>query len=160
MTSDYVGVDYGVRRLAWARLLSDGSAGFCDELVLPIGDFLTGVPALVSYIEYELMPQLSDDTRVVVEAPITGASGNPRTAAQMAIVAGAIITKVSQVTPYFTLVPPATWKKSVVGRGNAMKRDVRDLMENMYGQWVTSQDVADALAMATYAFKEGDKLWQ
>lgn len=63
--------------------------------------------------------------RVVIEAPIVGASGNGQTAVKIAMAVGAIAAGFSCPVD---LKAPASWKKEVIGHGHASKADVESFL--------------------------------
>lgn len=155
----YVGIDYGIRRVAWA--LIDGDTLWTDELVLPAPKrgqkiFIDQVVEMKYYLAASLLPLLNSNSVVAIESPITGASLNRLTAAQMAIVTGAILSPVTDITDDVHLVPSASWKLAATGRGDADKDQVRAVVQHVWGEQLTStsQDVADAVGLAMWAQRE------
>lgn len=158
------GVDYGGRRVSFCVLDPDGSyRTYVDEW------------SDVEYAEHQILahaaawthrltdPRLTGVRHLVVESPIVGASKNAQTAVRMSMMAGALL---SGVHPGVTvdLVPPATWKKEVVGRGNADKADVTDWLGKYDARFYSealrhstrrdgapNQDVVDAICLALCA---------
>ena len=155
----YVGIDYGIRRVAWA--LIDGDTLWTDELVLPAPKrgqkiFIEQVVEMKYYLVASLLPLLNSNTVVAIESPITGASLNKLTAAQMAIVTGAILAPVSDVTDHLYLAPSASWKMDAIGHGGADKDQIYAVLHHIWGDQLvsTSQDVADAVGLAMWAMQQ------
>lgn len=142
------GVDYGTSRVA----LSIPSLDVFDDIVLKPGDNL-GALDVISEVVWNACITYKPDI-VAVEAPIVGASRNLRVGVSLGMVAGAICTAVMQSGATAVLAPPATWKKAVVGRGNADKQQISDWLQVHHPVWharCTSQDAIDATCLALYA---------
>lgn len=159
MKAEHVGIDYGIRRIAWAIL--DRGSLWTDELVLPSPRrgqhiFIEQVVQMKEYLVNELLPHIWPSTVVAIESPITGASLNRLTAAQMAIVTGSILSPVSDITSNVHLVPSASWKLAATGRGDADKDQVYAVVHHVWGDELvsTSQDVADAVGLAMWAAQQ------
>lgn len=95
------------------------------------------------------------DTVAFIEEPLVAGPRNIRTALQMAQLAGALMS----VMPSY-LVPVATWKKEVVGKGNATKDDVADYLRPLpeFAYTDGSQDLIDATCIRMYGERQMDKV--
>lgn len=105
-----------------------------------------------------LTPERVAGARVVLEAPITGGSGNAWTAAGLAGVWGAAVLRCIELgAESLSSVPPAAWKKAVCGRGDLGKDQVRAWLSVRHPAWselARSQDEADAACLALYGLLE------
>lgn len=151
----YVGIDYGVRRVAWAQLSSTGELLEVGEVVMAADEGREEpeeIFDLVLAFHLRFGCTLLGTDVVAIERPITGSSRNAFTAAQMAMRCGALCYRACIHTKHVFLVPPSTWKKySAVGNGKASKAQVREVIANQYGLTCVSQDICDAIAMAQWA---------
>lgn len=143
------GVDYGVRRIAYsAPRISE-----FHELLLKGGDDIDDLDTLAAYL-FDLV-RVTRASLVAVEAPIVGASRNFRTGIRLGMVAGALTTSARQAGAQVALVPPSSWKATVVGHGNAGKPDVSLWLRRRYPEWWDacneSQDLVDATCLALHA---------
>jgi len=159
----YFGIDYGSRRIAVASLvdLPDGSLAH-RIWVQRYGDdwdtyaVLADVYDLVATRQQAFAPLV-----IAIESPIVGASKNAQTAVKMSMMAGSIAAAAGKGSSGIVLVPPSSWKASVVGRGNAGKHDVAAwLLDNhphIYEECIrertgkVDQDAVDASCLALYA---------
>lgn len=142
------GVDYGSHRLAFA---SPRQQVF-EELVLKAGDELDDIETLAAYL-FDLVKS-TQASLVSVEAPIVGISRNIRTGIRLGMVAGALTVSARQAGAQVVLVPPASWKATVVGHGNANKEAVSQWLRRHYPEWWDScqtQDSIDATCLALHA---------
>ena len=86
------------------------------------------------------MPKL-----VIFEQYAFNATGNART---VSIEAGAMCRQaVWDWGIPIVEIPSTTWKKIVVGKGNASKKEVKDYMKDVYNLEFASQDECDAFCM-------------
>lgn len=99
-----------------------------------------------------------DDVLYVEEPPLAGRR-DVRTALRLAQVAGAVVATSS--APTF-LVEVSTWKKEVVGRGNADKAQVAEWLATNHPNWSRlcdgDQNKVDALCIALYGLRPGGAL--
>jgi|JI10StandDraft_1071094.scaffolds.fasta_scaffold1177556_1 Holliday junction resolvasome RuvABC endonuclease subunit len=95
------------------------------------------------------------DTIAFIEEPLMAGPRNIRTALQLAQVAGALMTTVPS---YF--VPVATWKKEIVGKGNAKKEEVAEFLKahHAFGHALHSQDLIDATCIRLYGERQIAKI--
>lgn len=111
------GVDYGKRRIA---IVAPGVA--VDMLRLPQSTpasealFLCG-----NFLRNFIFQHGISSTWV--ESPIMGMSRNAQTMASMSMMAGVLLYACEAGESKSTLIAPSTWKKEVIGRGNATKDD-------------------------------------
>ena len=148
------GVDYGTARVAFAIPL----LGVFDDIVLKPGDNLGSLDVIAEVVWNACVTHKPDI--VAVESAIVGASRNLRVGVSLGMVAGAICCAVMQSGATVVLVPPASWKKEVVGRGNADKQQVSDWLEIHHPIWhsrCTSQDTIDSVCLALYAQGQMDR---
>ncbi len=148
MSGVAAGVDYGVSRIA----IAVPARGVFHEVVLKPGDN-TGALDVLAEITWNTVISAHADV-VAVEAPIQGMSRNVRVGISLAMVAGAVVVAARQAGARVEVVPPATWKKAVIGVGNANKEAVSDyLAEHHAGLHARcgSQDMVDATCLALYA---------
>lgn len=144
------GVDYGVRRVALAVI--DAGGHRVDEVLLGECGDVDAIDTLAESCWNVLTREHADV--VVVEYPIVGMSRNLRVGIRMGMVAGAIIAASRQAGCEVTTVEPATWKKAVIGAGNASKDDVANWLARhhpTYHSACASQDTIDATCLALYA---------
>ena len=153
----FVGVDPGYTKLACVTLDAGGEFAGAFEWVRPRkvespDDRLDAVMRMVP----EALPPVAVEGRVVVvERPIIGASGNGSTAVLLSGVWGALVCQAVNAGAAAVLSPPpATWKKVVVGRGNAAKEDVAAWLAafrpGLFERCAASQDRVDAACLALY----------
>ena len=88
-----------------------------------------------------------------IEAPIVGMSRNYQTALSIAMTVGAMAA-----TRYKTyIVPPAKWKKEMVGNGRATKPEVADWLASVKPGYLSAcagdQDLIDAAVISLYGKK-------
>lgn len=149
----FVGFDYGVRRYAAAIVtIENGQPALhsVQELVLP--DYpcdLCQIVDVIGHVE-EHFDFLNVNDVVAIERPITGRSGNARTAATLGMMAGALLGALSTFTARHATVSPSSWKAVAVGNGSATKAYVKQSLELRYGREFASQDIADAVGIATW----------
>jgi len=123
-----------------------------DELILKNGDELDDIETLAAYL-FDLI-KTSQASWVSVEAPIVGVSRNIRTGIRLGMVAGALVVSARQAGARVALVPPASWKASIVGKGNANKELVSLWLKRHYPEWwdkCQTQDSIDATCLALHA---------
>ena len=145
------GIDYGTARIAIAA----PTIGYFYEVVLRPGDNL-GALDILAETTWNAVVHTHAEV-VAVEAPIQGMHRNVRVGISMAMVAGAITVAARQAGARALLVEPSTWKKAVVGVGNANKEQVAQWLQSQHRdlhQQATSQDLVDATCLALYAQQE------
>jgi Holliday junction resolvasome RuvABC endonuclease subunit len=95
------------------------------------------------------------DTVAFIEEPLMAGPRNIRTALHLAQVAGALMTTVPS---YF--VPVTTWKKEIVGKGNAKKEEVAEFLRT-HQDFIhvrESQDLIDATCIRLYGERQMAKI--
>lgn len=150
MKAVVAGVDYGVSRIA----IAIPSRSEFHEFVLKPGDNHKNLDVLAE-ITWNAVVSAHAEV-VAVEAPIQGMSRNVRVGISLAMVAGAVVVAAQQAGASVDVVPPATWKKAVVGFGNANKDQVNDFLAKHHPRLhakCPSQDMVDATCIALYAEK-------
>lgn len=97
----------------------------------------------------------------VIEEPLVGRS--IRSSLQLAHTAGAILSRLGDTKTHTSsaFVEVSTWKKEVVGRGNASKDEVRSWLEATYPAYAVrcgdDQDKVDATCIGLYGAKLLDR---
>lgn len=142
------GVDYGSHRIAY----SAPRISVFRELLLKGGDEIDDLDTLAAYL-FDLVAE-TQASCVVVEAPIVGISRNLRTGIRLGMVAGALTTSARQAGASVALVPPSSWKATVIGHGNANKEAVSIWLRKRFPDWWDacngSQDLVDATCLALH----------
>jgi Holliday junction resolvasome RuvABC endonuclease subunit len=154
------GVDYGGRRVAFCVLSPNAGLRIWHRAY---AKYETFDPRM-----YEAMwTEIRDTSEQLgvqhwcVESPIAGGNGNVQTALKMAMTAGALLAGIGYEATV-DLVPPSTWKKEVIGHGNASKPDVAAWLEKRWpflhaqaakagGRSGPTQDCVDATCLAICA---------
>ena len=82
-----------------------------------------------------------------IEEPVVAGARNLRTSLRIAQISGAVLSAVNG-----ELVPVSTWKKEVVGKGNAKKEEIREWLKTQpeYKYASSSQDWIDATCLRLY----------
>jgi len=146
------GVDYGVRRVAYAC----PDSNVFSEYIHPGKDDMDSMNDM-SYWLYGVIKDTSPEL-VVIEHPIQGSSRNVKTGISLAMVAGAFAVTTLRAGSKMEMAWPSTWKKTVIGYGNANKEDIDRWLSVRHPEYHKSclerkkpQDVIDATCMAIYA---------
>lgn len=147
-----VGVDCGLRKIT---LFSEAGGvhleltrGFAreNELRMLRTDFIATLMKWTGGFEAQI-------ERIYMEDAIVAGARNLRTSLGIAQTVGAVLS-IGYPT---TLVPVATWKKAVVGSGNAKKEDVAAWFKAQYpADTHDNQDIADAAAIYNYGLLDMD----
>ena len=143
-----LGIDYGSSRIA----IVGPSLLVFEEVVLRPGDNFGALDVLAE-ITWNTVTQTKAKV-VAVESPIQGMSRNVRTGIMLAMVAGAVTVAARQAGADVTHVPPASWKKEVIGFGNAKKEQVSEYLADQHPGLFAhcpSQDLVDAACLGLYA---------
>jgi len=148
------GVDYGVRRIAFAH----PNHMVFDELILTSKDDIKNLVTMSEWLKTKITatrPEL-----VVIEQPIQGVSRNVRTGISLGMVAGALALASQQVDSEVTFIGPSSWKKAVLGYGNADKQAVERWLASKHPRYYECcqkckkpQDVIDSTCLALYGQK-------
>ena len=148
------GIDYGVRRVA----IAIPDINVFDELLLKNGEDLDNLFAMASWVGEKVLLHKPD--LVIVEKQIQGISGNVRTGLSLGMVAGAFAFSVKLLGPDVELIGPSSWKKAVVGRGNADKKAVSEWLESTHPEYfkqckalTSPQDAIASTCLALYGKK-------
>ena len=148
-----LGVDYGTARIA----IAGPSIMHFEEVILRPGDNLGALDVLAETL-WNAVTRTHADV-VVVESPIQGGSRNVRVGISLGMVAGALCVAARQAGASVQLVPPASWKKMVVGHGNANKEQVALWLQSEHPELraeAHSQDLVDATCLALSATEPVD----
>lgn len=144
------GIDYGVRRVAVAVEV-DGSLRVHEVTLGPCED--VDAIDVISATCFNALTHEHAEV-VAVEYPIVGMSRNVRTGIRMGMVAGAIVAAARSAGCAVVTVEPSTWKKAVIGAGNADKAAVSSWLAEHRPRLhasCASQDSIDAACLALYA---------
>lgn len=154
----FLGVDYGSRRTAMAVIGAGEPRVWVDRYGNDWDDFAVLREA------HDRLAQIArafDPLVIAIESPIVGASRNAQTAVKMSMMAGALAAAAGRGSSGIVLVPPATWKHRVVGRGNARKPDVAEWLRTEHpalhaacspsGSDKVDQDLVDSFCLALHA---------
>lgn len=143
-----IGIDLGVRSLHVA-VIDDYDKLWVNSYVLP--------RQYERYQELRYCSKFLHDTvghksaKVYIEEPVVAGARNLRTSLQMAQLAGALMSTVIQPA-YFVEV--TSWKKKVVGSGNASKEDVALWLKEHHMDYSAAcegdQNKVDATCIALY----------
>jgi Holliday junction resolvasome RuvABC endonuclease subunit len=148
------GVDYGTRRIA-ITVISEKSVELYEIDLSGTDNHVKDIAVLSDYLTDVLIKH--KPTLVAIEQPIQGASRNVRVGLLMGMVAGALSVAANHTGASVAIVAPATWKKSVIGRGNADKQSVSDWLERqhprVFERCNKSQDLVDSTCLALHAEK-------
>lgn len=151
-----VGVDLSSRKFAAVAMHGDDIIDYEFR-----GDSPKDEPARWEWfydIGMEFFQDLTWPFTVFIEAPLMGRAGVRVTIGQAQVQGSLGLAALHSGTDGVYEVNVQTWKKDVVGRGNASKSDVRDAIEGWLASRPSSrpgfptdnQDLCDALAIARY----------
>ena len=152
----YVGVDYGVKKVAFGVLHPRKGVQHPEVFSCfwnkkrDADDVLWELPSVIA----DNAALFKDATMVSIEYPFM--AKNAKTAVRMAMVAGTLFSHIGPYAPDAVIhfVPPATWKRDVIGYARADKEQTIKHMEGLYPEVVlNNDDEADALAMAHWGWK-------
>lgn len=157
-----IGVDYGTKRYEWVCVRHRATSTFKAH---PREDQVLATWVIARNFRKEISEHFTQHAiiraHMNVEAPITGGSGNAQTAAAMAMTAGALIATVHDLDVNLSvkLVLPASWKSTVVGKGNASKTQVAAWLREQHPDYSdlcgSSQDLRDATCLGLYTYALG-----
>lgn len=142
------GIDYGSSRIA---IVIPSRDVFLDVKLTPGDDF--GALDVLAETTWNVLTQTRAEV-VALEASILGMSRNVRTARSLARVEGAIAVAARQAGAHVVSAEPATWKKAVIGIGNADKQAVGVWLQRHHPNWhqhCHTQDLIDATCLALFA---------
>ncbi len=133
-----IGVDLGVRSIHVSTSY--------NATTLSVDKTTRGEELRHLLLQYEAI-FMAHNTVAFIEEPLMAGPRNIRTALQMAQVAGALMTAMPSY-----LVPVTTWKKEIVGKGNAKKEEVAEWLKERpeYVHTGGSQDLVDATCIRLY----------
>lgn len=135
-----VGVDLGVRSAHISMLTYDTS------IVARRGQRREEIKEITE----RLCSLYTEEWHAYIEEPVVAGARNLRTSLQIAQIAGVIMARVAS----FTLVPVSSWKKEIIGRGNAKKEDVAEWLRtkrpDLYERTAGIQDRIDANCIRLY----------
>lgn len=144
----FVGVDLGVRSLHVASI-TDATGTFEGFAALSI----EVPPSPYRQVELQYLGDainnfIDDDCVVIIEEPPY--VQNKKTYSELTQVSGAVLGMLNVPA---TLVNVSTWKKTVVGNGNATKKAIADFLSREYPRYserCERQDHIDATCIALY----------
>jgi Holliday junction resolvasome RuvABC endonuclease subunit len=125
-------------------------------------DKLAGPATLVIYeVARDIWRMLraydSLDVVIFIEEPVVAGARNIRSSLLIAQVVGGMIAMSGDTTQGIYLVPVATWKKVVIGSGNASKEEVTLWLNRVHPAYAADcageQDFADACCLALYGVR-------
>lgn len=150
MIKGYGGLDYGVRRAAYTAPADN----VFEEIKLSGSDEPAVDLLLMSEWLCDILCQ-TQPTLVAVEESIQGGNRNVRVGLSMAKAAGVLAVEARKHGSDVLFVPPARWKKVVIGRGHADKAEVATWLRAAHPEYASrcgsSQDLVDATCLALYA---------
>lgn len=144
----YVGIDLGLRKVA----VSIPERGVLRSIELNRGDY-TRAEELLKLQQF-VTGVVPTAAIVSIEMPILGLSRNAQTAIGIGQTCGVVMASVAACSREIHDVAVSSWKKAVVGRGNATKDDVGDWLrtnhEALYRGCEGNQDLIDASCIAFF----------
>jgi Holliday junction resolvasome RuvABC endonuclease subunit len=143
---EIIGIDLGVR----VAHVSTARHCFSVGLKPKQGTRYEEIQCIAQALKTEADTEWGSDVYAYVEEPVVAGARNLRTSLRMAQVSGAILSVMSG-----ELVPVSTWKKAVVGKGNATKDDVRAYLQSQpeFKETHGKQDWIDATCIRLYGAK-------
>lgn len=151
------GADLGVRSVYLCRI-ENGEASHASYIIKKPKDRweeLTEISVAVSKI---VGSDLLGGDILYVEEPVVAGVRNLRTSLKIAQNAGSVFAGSSIPA---TFVPVSSWKKQIIGKGNAKKEEIAQfLKENHYEMWANcneDQNLIDATCVALYGVSECQK---
>lgn len=97
---------------------------------------------------------LTADRHAFIEAPIVAGARNLQTTIKQAMVSGGAQTALIEWGFTVHLVPPASWKKEIIGKGNARKEQVGPVIQQVWRSVFEiasgDQDILDAASCCLY----------
>ncbi len=173
----FVGIDYGVRKLSVAALISsEGEVRAASEVYSYFGGhrnnrdqcftFTWGrkddrdeiLKETLEIIETTICGLWVDATRVCIEYPFM--MRNAQTAIRMSMMAGTLMAGASAYMPEetVTFVEPAKWKRDVVGYARADKQQTMEFLATEYPQLrFENDDEADAWCLALHGYLQYER---
>lgn len=147
------GVDLGVRSFYAAVILDSGEHLVVSHVIKKPKDRYEELKELSSV--FRQLTTTEEDSRVFVEEPVVAGVRNLRTSLKIAQNAGAVFAGSSNPA---TFVPVSSWKKEIVGKGNAKKEEIAEFLKaNHYEMWANcnnDQNLIDATCVALYGVKQ------
>lgn len=115
----------------------------------------SGVLAFINQKATEVLTGIGlNDAAVFIEEPLVAGARNLRSSLKLAQAVGALVAGATEYTDHVYLIPVSTWKKGVVGTGNASKDEVALWLNRVYPNYAAqcdgSQDFIDACCIARY----------
>ena len=144
----YWGIDVGSHAVHIAGLADDGSQLWTREVSIGHKRFRDGqrlyTLRTAVYRTIEEIRPMTPATAAIVELPV-GTFPNP----SLMMSAGAVLDALWDTHEVATLtLNPTSWKKELLGRGNASKEDIMAYAKRELGYRGLIQDEADALCLA------------
>lgn len=153
----YVGIDATSRKIAVARLDSSGGLLHLSSYEVSRRSEEKELGRMHMLLEeYERVQaewRCAWADRVAIEAPIIGRSGAGQTALGIAMAIGAIAALTMRTAATTELVAVSSWKKVVVGKGNAKKEEVDEWLRASrptIREECRNQDEIDAVCLALH----------
>ena len=144
------GVDLGKSKAAFSMFeVIDGEAELAHVDALELGRTLPRTQSL-AFLSHWVAKNTRTAEHVYVEEAIIGRS--TRNSLHVAQTVGAVLASMQQKHVYE--VPVATWKKEVIGKGNADKSTVSAWLDETYPAYASlcrgNQDAIDAVCLGLY----------
>ena len=146
-----IGVDIGIHRIAMA-VPEAGWYGQIDLAGAYIGRRDTELRELQRWVRTRVMTRGVTPVAFIERPFLSGSAANPTTTIGMAETVGIIRASVIWTAPS-TMVNPSSWKKALVGKGNATKEEARYWLEDTIGKEKVdsmSEDEVDAMCIGYY----------
>jgi len=125
-----------------------------ENIVLQLKSYGTGSDFDIRFSEiFENFSQDLSRITIISTAAIEAAIyiQNPRTTLAIAYVVGGVRVVLQEHEIPHILVDNRSWKKDIVGKGNAKKEDIKTFAIAKWGEIFTEQDFADAACIALWS---------
>lgn len=143
----FVGIDLGLRS-AYLAFIDNEDSLFLEQIVLKPNK-MDRVQELTEIFDF-CFPLINGD-KVFIEEPVVAGARNLRTSLQIAQTAGVVLLASGRGT---RLVPVTSWKKGVIGKGNATKEEISAWLAQKYPKYYKmcngDQNLVDATCIALY----------
>lgn len=151
-----IGIDPSSKKLAFC--LTDGRSNVLTMYTVNLPEGVLQASGVAFGEVFSFLWPISDsdegiDTHIYMEAPVVGR--NAYSTIVQAQVGGAVMAAIAKTNLGLELVNVSSWKKQVVGKGNATKEEVADWLKtnwlDAYNKAAGDQDLIDAAAINRYA---------